>query len=362
MFSKILKLLIPLSCVTLLIIGIGQENTDKRLIEEFPELSSVTSLLKNNESQALKLINQLRLEQTTKQNVKRQYWLHRKAAEIYQIRRQNHQAIAAYKQTLQFRNDKNINETINALEQEISKRQKERTQRTFYRDLRNAGIAKKLKGDIVIAYIFVNDNHWSRWSNKDRLYAMDKTQLVTQWYKEQSQVYNIESLSFETRYFFLNAKQLLSAKRIKQRDYFNYLSRQLAKQLGYHSIESWLNVITKNDPDKQVALVFHSNSSDRSFALPCRYRKEKCFYEHTQILKKTKRERWHWPLEQTLAHEVLHLFGADDLYSIKEARDFATTDIMNYLSADLAYDEITPITAWAIGWHPRPKTPFTLEN
>lgn len=345
-----------------LIFGIGQKDTEQQLINEFPELSPVINLLAHDEIGALKLINQLRIAQATQQNIKRQYWLHHKAAEIYQQRRQYHKAIDAYGKVQLIKADSGIAETIIALEQEIGKRQKERKQREFYRDIRNSGIAKMLQGKVVIAYIFVNDNHWSRWSNKDRLYAIDKSKLVTQWYKEQSHTYNIKNLSFEPRYFMLNMKQNLSAKRIKRRDYFKYLSGQLITQLGYDSIENWLNVLTKNDKNTQVALVFHSNNSERSFALPCRFQKEKCFYEHTQILKKTKKERWHWPLEQTLAHEILHLFGADDLYSIKNARDFATTDIMNYLSADLAYDEITPVTAWAIGWHPRPKTPFTLEN
>jgi len=346
----------------IIILLANKKYKDSALVKQFPELKSVITLLNTNESKALELINKLRQHSPTKLDPNRQYWLHNAAAKIYQNRLQRHKAIESYKQSQLLKHNKKVAEIITTLEKEISNHQKERNQRQIYRDIRNAGIAKKLKGEVVIAYIFVNDNYWSRWSNKDRLFAMDKTKLVTQWYKEQALQYDIKNLSFETRYFFLNAKRLLSAKKIRQKDYFGHLSQKLAKQQGYRTIEKWLEMITKQDKSKQVALIFHTNNNDRSFALPCRYRKKKCFYEHTQIIKKSTKERLHWPLEQTLAHEVLHLFGADDLYNIKLARNFATTDIMNYYSRKLAYDEITPVTAWAIGWQSRPKTPFILEN
>ncbi|MCW9017774.1 MAG: hypothetical protein OQJ89_12460, partial [Kangiellaceae bacterium] len=63
----------------------------------------------------------------------------------------------------------------------------------------------------------------------------------------------------------------------------------------------------------------------------------------------------------TQAHEMLHVFGADDLYSIKGAREYAVTDIMNYQSKKLSDSQIHPVTAYAIGWQKEPpKSPFKI--
>lgn len=67
-------------------------------------------------------------------------------------------------------------------------------------------------------------------------------------------------------------------------------------------------------------------------------------------------------IEQVQAHEILHVFGADDLYHISKAKNFAVTDIMNYYSSDINYATIDPITAWAIGWRGLPIVPFNVEN
>jgi hypothetical protein len=63
------------------------------------------------------------------------------------------------------------------------------------------------------------------------------------------------------------------------------------------------------------------------------------------------------------AHEGLHLFGADDLYNIDKARDYAVRDIMNHLPRYLFEARIDSITAYAIGWlADQPEAPFPIED
>ncbi len=86
-----------------------------------------------------------------------------------------------------------------------------------------------------------------------------------------------------------------------------------------------------------------------------------CKYEYVMLTEKMNANHQSWAMTQTQSHEMLHLFGAADLYNINQAKDFAVTDLMNYYSSDLKYADITPITAWAIGWGELPPTPFKVD-
>ena len=57
----------------------------------------------------------------------------------------------------------------------------------------------------------------------------------------------------------------------------------------------------------------------------------------------------------------MHVFGAADLYNIKNATNYAVTDIMNYQSKQLQNSDVASITAYAIGWQEKPpNAPFTI--
>ncbi len=79
------------------------------------------------------------------------------------------------------------------------------------------------------------------------------------------------------------------------------------------------------------------------------------------LTEKMNHNAFSWATQQVQSHEILHLFGASDLYNIKAAKNYAMTDLMNYYSQELKYATIEPITAWAIGWANLPKTPFNVE-
>jgi len=62
-------------------------------------------------------------------------------------------------------------------------------------------------------------------------------------------------------------------------------------------------------------------------------------------------------LAYIVAHEALHLFGADDLYSLRVADPADSGDIMSDWCTDISLPDVGRIgdaTAWAIGWRPRP--------
>jgi hypothetical protein len=80
------------------------------------------------------------------------------------------------------------------------------------------------------------------------------------------------------------------------------------------------------------------------------------------LTEKMSQNPYAWATPQVQTHEMLHLFGAMDLYNIRDAKDYAVTDLMNYYSQALKYADISPVTAWAIGWaDQQPDTPFPIQ-
>jgi hypothetical protein len=55
-----------------------------------------------------------------------------------------------------------------------------------------------------------------------------------------------------------------------------------------------------------------------------------------------------------VAHELLHLFGADDLYEIRNIAPDDVNDIMNAQCEGVGPTHIGSTTAFAIGWLPAP--------
>jgi hypothetical protein len=79
------------------------------------------------------------------------------------------------------------------------------------------------------------------------------------------------------------------------------------------------------------------------------------------LLESAHSKKWQ-SLQYAQAHESLHLFGADDLYNISNAKYYAVRDIMNYPSSLLQANTLEALTAWSVGLDThKPATPFRIK-
>ena len=138
----------------------------------------------------------------------------------------------------------------------------------------------------------------------------------------------------------------------------DHFTRYAVSKLGFDTPSQFLKKMKQEEQADNAMLFLHLNKQARSFAWPCTYRW--CEEEYTFILEPIKDPRWQ-SLHYAIAHEGLHLFGADDLYNIENAKTYATNDIMHYASRYLEDSEIDSLTAYAIGWSDfKPHTPFPI--
>jgi hypothetical protein len=330
-------------------------------IDDFKLLNA--DLSQNRYNEALIKLEAL-IKQNEKLNQQTLIWIYETQAQIHTDQYHFHFAIDSLKKA------KVINQQNNKYQQKIiyltnliEKNQAERKLRKTYRDARNTGIAKSLNNKVTIAYFYLDDNRWSKWSNKARITNSNNLKQVITWYKQQAKNYDIDGLTFNTRYFFLRSPKGLGREWIRKREFFDYASKLLANQLGYRSLHDFVDSMRRENPDDAVAMVFHSNAQARSYAASCpKTTNSNCKFEYVMLTEKMNNSASSWATTQTQSHEILHLFGAADLYNIEGAKNYAVTDVMNYYSKELKYASISPLTAWSIGWNELPETPFVVNK
>ena len=182
--------------------------------------------------------------------------------------------------------------------------------------------------------------------------------------------------SFSTAKRNPRLKQLASISLRTDRDKVNEYISAIMYGLGEKSLEEFIANQLKVTGADQGVVIFHSNFDERSFARRCGMTHKRiqtingipkvdyfslCKEEFVMLMSKVGRNRWD-KLHYTQAHEILHLFGADDLYNIRDASNFALTDIMNFQSKKLDDSSIQPITAYAVGWQKqKPNTPLNIR-
>jgi len=305
--------------------------------------------------------------------------LHLIAGNIHQSRWHVVFALERFKKAQTYVFDKSVERQIKELRKYLGKVEVERGLNDDYIATKYSGPAKTFTGKIVVAYVFVDEGIKTRWSNKTKLRTQQIMQLVQQWQTSKAKDYQVENIEFINKIFIARKNPALkhqpkisfgsSSADIKQ------FVVSIAESLGEKSIGDFIEKQIKLSNADQGVVFLHTNLDQRSFAHRCGYTHKKrafvngkfettmisqCKDEYVMLMEEVKRNRWD-KMHYAQAHEMMHVFGAADLYNIKLASDYAVTDIMNYQSKRLSNSNVDPITAYAIGWKDEaPEAPFKI--
>lgn len=305
--------------------------------------------------------------------------LHTSAALIHHDRWHYHYAINSLIAAQEIKFDERIDNRIKRLRKHLSKVEKERNFNSDYIATRGSGPAKQFRGKVLVTYIFIDDGIKTRWSKKTMQRSGQVLNLVQNWQKQQAEKYGVTDLKFQNKIFSIKRnprlKQLSSVSLKSPKNRIGDYIEAIAQSLGEKNLGDFIQRQLKLENADQAVVIFHSNFNERSFARRCGFTHQKisrvngierieyisrCKEEFVVLMNKVERNRWD-KLHYTQAHEILHVFGADDLYNIRGASDYALTDIMNFQSKKLEDSSIHPVTAYAIGWQNKPpKTPFKI--
>lgn len=241
---------------------------------------------------------------------------------------------------------------------------RERNKRNVYLASPHVGPAAELKGKIALIYIFLVDSGGNGWSLRDRTYVQNTWHTAQAWLQDKAQRYG-SHVSFSQRLFLVDRNPQI--RRLRVGDFNSkfknskHVAALVAQQLGYPDLLTFTEHIKAQEHADQAMVLIHLARDGRSYATRCMHR---CsgLGEYAVLLESAHSKKWQ-ALRYAQAHESLHLFGADDLYNIRNAKFYDVRDIMNYPSSRLQVSTLDALTAWSVGLDvAKPHTPFPIKN
>lgn len=190
-----------------------------------------------------------------------------------------------------------------------------------------------LKGDILVVSIFISDSYWNMFEKRIIFEELVKTEkfLISEA-SSYGKMINIKNLPLGIDYS-------LTIKNLEQFNLYNINRKipfkEFLKIFFKNNFDDFYNkIIVGNNYDSFIILIF-SNISGRSYA----YNKLEKF-NHAYICNNKNY------LFLVNAHEILHLFGAIDLYRLPEekkviAKKKYSNDIMLNINANSNIDKLT---------------------
>ncbi len=212
-----------------------------------------------------------------------------------------------------------------------------------YSSLENSGSAKRLRGACTVLNIYVTAPN-SVWTPGEKSIVAERVNAACDYLKAQGTLWGVTDLSFT-----LLDSELSFGKDVPASDYGEAWVTELAAEHG--SLEE----ITKSlySGDNSVILL-HVNASGRSFSAP--YKKNRGEYYEYSLMYHSDFGTYR-ACAATYAHELLHAFGAVDLYSetLTEYGEalaglYFENDIMRSVPDNLAYAKVGALTAKLVGW------------
>ena len=217
---------------------------------------------------------------------------------------------------------------------------------------RNAGSARMLSGVIVFCHVFAEDTD-STWSTEDRRQVMQKWEQATRFLSEQGTRYRRK---FEFQDVIAPSAQLDELIPTNPQKDSGWTRRALAQATDTNAAGVVADYKKQRSAD-HVLLVFHVNKTARSYNISYYHGvPESLWAERLVCFRNILPER---PTPAaTYAHEILHGFGAGDLYfpfdqdsdRYLQAKELSPDDIMFRVDRDIEKLEVGRWTAYRVGW------------
>jgi hypothetical protein len=220
------------------------------------------------------------------------------------------------------------------------------------------GSAKILEGNVYILTCFISDQN-NVWQYSEKENILRKYNEALNFLKNQALKYNV-AINFSKFSFGIDTDIKFSTISARSTGYENTnLISSILKKIGYKNSLSFYNSVIENSNCNNVLVILFAKGHGTGYAMAYEsvdMDKELYFVEGVILF-----EKYLNGMELTsasIAHEVLHLFDAEDLYATfiqtKENEEIAKRNfpnsIMLRVSEKINDLTIDPLTAWLIRW------------
>lgn len=220
---------------------------------------------------------------------------------------------------------------------------------------RNQGSAPALSGKIYVLTCYVSQNGWT--SEEVEKYS-SLVREAEEWLVAQAQNYGKE-VSFENAECGLEPPLLL--ENIVSGSGSGYepvdMVSKVIKKVGYKNGQKFVKWVKKHTDCKGCLVLIVANQPGRGYSMAYNndYDKKMYFLEGSMLYNSY--EDGEPACALSIAHEMCHLFGAEDLYATfiqteeneARARELFPDDVMLGVSYDTDSKKIDRLTAWLVG-------------
>jgi hypothetical protein len=219
------------------------------------------------------------------------------------------------------------------------------------------GSATKLKGTTLIVNFFISDKK-NDWKLAEKQYILQLQQEGIEWLKKEAKYFGFD-IAFATSNIGMDSDiklgEIKGGDNVKRRTLSWIPTTLLAA--GFASTNNFYDSINYLNKYDNVVVQIFANKDGRSFARPAytNYQKHESFLEGCVVYKE-------WNGKETTAatiiHELLHCFGAKDIYKIEtedgvlfdKIKHIFNKSIMLNTHRDIKPLLIDQLNAWCIGW------------
>lgn len=198
---------------------------------------------------------------------------------------------------------------------------------------KDKGMSRRLRGKVAVELVFVADRE-TVWTQKemDEFYRVYQT--ATQDLSRQAAAAGV-TLTFSTTVGrFLFSGQLRVENVVENMEKMVY--PQYLKKQGFSTNRDYVTQRKESWRADEVAAIFVLERKFRAFAVPGDAREYCCLTQSDDV--------------HAVAHELLHLFGAVDLYFPYHVYGLTKTHFPKSIMCSYDGNEVDPLTGYLVGW------------
>lgn len=226
----------------------------------------------------------------------------------------------------------------------------------------NEKLYQSLIGDVYIFTLFVDTDEDS-WEEEEIEYYYNQLLESEKWLVNQASNYD-QQLNFENDYFTDNKEHIYLNDIRRGQSPKSTIHKALA-ELGYRNFDNFLDMANFDFEQKKLKMVFFVKKQDRSHAYNYFSNKDLdlaivyCKSTYGMITN-----------HHVVSHEILHQFGAWDLYygksqtveSATKAKELYPNSVMINTKRNRENLEVDELTAWRVGWNFKYKKEYAQFN
>lgn len=216
------------------------------------------------------------------------------------------------------------------------------------------GSCGTLEGNCLIINVFAEDSD-SAWTATAKAEAVEMLDEGLEFLKQSASSYGVDDLEFS----YVNVDMRVGEDAMDYTVGGSYMLYAF-EGTGYDGMTNFVAAQSKGIAYDNVCTIFHFNKHGRSYFVPCTedYTTDSDWYYEYGVLFYSKPEDGdYYSCASVYAHELLHAFGAKDLYAeavTETGENLASLlfdcDIMRYEPTEISWCYIGPLTAKLVGW------------